>query len=76
MTRLFTLKAWLGGTGLAVGLAGMAVGWGWLALCSIAFGGRLLQFGAPVAEAEAIAEQAPATISDRAESRSPATRLG
>jgi len=57
-------------------LAGMAVGWGWLALCSIAFGGRLLQFGAPVAEAEAIAEQAPATISDRAESRSPATRLG
>jgi len=38
-------------------IAGVAVGWGWLALCSMAFGGRLLQFGAPVAEAEAIAEQ-------------------
>ncbi|HTD69044.1 MAG TPA: hypothetical protein VK647_01215 [Gemmatimonadales bacterium] len=30
MTRFFTLKAWLGGAGLAVGLAGMAVGWRWL----------------------------------------------
>jgi undecaprenyl-diphosphatase len=37
-------------------LAGIAVGWGWLALCSIAFGGRLLQFGAPVAEVTDLAE--------------------
>lgn len=29
-------------------LAGLALGWGWFALCSIAFGGRLLRFGAPV----------------------------
>jgi membrane-associated phospholipid phosphatase len=29
-------------------LAGLAVGWAWFALCSIAFGGRLLRFGAPV----------------------------
>jgi len=29
-------------------LAGAALGWGWAALCSIAFGGRLLRFGAPV----------------------------
>ena len=36
-------------------LAGIAVGWGWLAVCSIAFGGRFLQFGAPVASAEAVA---------------------
>lgn len=36
-------------------LAGIAVGWAWLAVCSIAFGGRLLSFGAPVAAAEAVA---------------------
>lgn len=34
-------------------LAGMALGWTWFAVCSIAFGGQLLRFGAPVAQAEA-----------------------
>lgn len=29
-------------------IAGLVVGWAWLALCSTAFGGRLLLFGAPV----------------------------
>ena len=38
-------------------LAGVALGWGWFAVCSIAFGGRLLRFGEPVEEAEAIAAQ-------------------
>jgi membrane-associated phospholipid phosphatase len=33
-------------------LAGVAVGWAWFAVCSIAFGGRLLRFGAPVEAAE------------------------
>ena len=33
-------------------LGGLALGWAWFALCSIAFGGRLLRFGAPVAIAE------------------------
>jgi membrane-associated phospholipid phosphatase len=28
-------------------LAGLAIGWAWFALCSVAFGGRLLDFGAP-----------------------------
>jgi membrane-associated phospholipid phosphatase len=28
-------------------LAGLALGWGWFALCSIAFGGRMLRFGSP-----------------------------
>jgi undecaprenyl-diphosphatase len=37
-------------------LAGLAIGWGWLAVCSIAFGGRLLHFGAPVAAAEEVAQ--------------------
>jgi len=31
-------------------LAGASLGWGWAALCSIAFGGRLLRFGAPAEE--------------------------
>jgi undecaprenyl-diphosphatase len=33
-------------------LAGLALGWAWFALCSIAFGGRFLRFGAPVEVAE------------------------
>ncbi len=38
-------------------MAGLAVGWAWFCLCSIAFGGRLLRFGAPVAVAERVADQ-------------------
>lgn len=34
-------------------VAGVAVGWAWFALCSIAFGGRLLSFGVTVTAAEA-----------------------
>ena len=30
MTRLFVLKAWLAGAGVAAGIAGMATGWRWL----------------------------------------------
>jgi undecaprenyl-diphosphatase len=33
-------------------LAGLAIGWAWFALCSIAFGGRLLRFGAPAEPTE------------------------
>jgi len=33
-------------------LAGLALGWAWFALCSIAFGGYQLRFGAPVKAAE------------------------
>ena len=36
-------------------LAGLLLGWGWFALCSIAFGGRLLHFGAPAEHAQALA---------------------
>ncbi|HKY76738.1 MAG TPA: phosphatase PAP2 family protein [Acidimicrobiia bacterium] len=38
-------------------LAGLAVGWAWFALWSIAFGGRLLEFGAPGALAERVASR-------------------
>jgi undecaprenyl-diphosphatase len=39
-------------------IAGVLLGWGWFALCSIAFGGRLLRFGAPV-ESAATASAVP-----------------
>ena len=42
-------------------IAGVMLGWGWFAVCSIAFGGRLLRFGAPaetVVEAANTAKQA------------------
>jgi undecaprenyl-diphosphatase len=42
-------------------LAGLLLGWGWFAICSIAFGGRLLTFGHPAEVAERVAEQTPVT---------------
>ncbi|MEO7398861.1 MAG: phosphatase PAP2 family protein [Ilumatobacteraceae bacterium] len=41
-------------------IAGMLLGWGWFALCSIAFGGRLLDFGLPLEAAEKAAERVDA----------------
>jgi len=38
-------------------MAGLVLGWAWFCICSIAFGGRLLHFGAPVAVAERVADQ-------------------
>ena len=35
-------------------VAGIAIGWAWFTLISLAFGGRILRFGAPVAQAEAV----------------------
>jgi len=44
-------------------LGGLALGWAWFALCSIAFGGRLLCFGAPVEIAErALATAGPSSV--------------
>jgi undecaprenyl-diphosphatase len=37
-------------------LGGLAFGWTWFAVCSIAFGGRLLHFGAPVEQAQVAVE--------------------
>jgi len=36
-------------------LAGLALGWSWFAILAIAFGGRLMRFGAPVEAAQAAA---------------------
>jgi membrane-associated phospholipid phosphatase len=38
-------------------VAGVLFGWAWFAACSIAFGGRLLQFGAPAEKAVEVAEK-------------------
>ncbi|HEY2790209.1 MAG TPA: phosphatase PAP2 family protein [Gaiellales bacterium] len=47
-------------------VAGLALGWGWFAACTIAFGGWLLRFGEPVAAA--------ATPAPRSEARSRRSR--
>jgi undecaprenyl-diphosphatase len=44
-------------------LAGLALGWGWFALSSVAFGGRLLRLGAPVEIAERAAALPPSVAS-------------
>ena len=41
-------------------VAGLAFGWGWFALCAIAFGGRFLSFGEPAEKATRVAERAEA----------------
>jgi undecaprenyl-diphosphatase len=44
-------------------IAGLALGWAWFAVCAIAFGGRLLRFGATAeavgADAGRVAPGAP-----------------
>ncbi len=42
-------------------LAGLLLGWLWFAAFSIAFGGRILRFGAPVEHAEAVAQEPSAS---------------
>ena len=40
-------------------VAGLAVGWAWFAVCSIAFGGRLLRFGVTAERIEIAAGTRP-----------------
>ena len=55
-------------------VAGFALGWAWFALCSIAFGGRLLRFGAPVVDAEASAAANPSVAAGRDTTKASPTR--
>lgn len=56
--------------------AGLALGWAWFAVCAIAFGGRLLEFGAAVDEAagEAVATAAEESRTGGAAARLPRTQ--
>jgi membrane-associated phospholipid phosphatase len=38
-------------------IAGLALGWGWFAVCAIAFGGRILRFGVAAEAAARVADQ-------------------
>ena len=37
-------------------IGGLALGWAWFAVCAVAFGGRLLEFGAGAEVAREVAE--------------------
>jgi membrane-associated phospholipid phosphatase len=40
-------------------LAGLVIGWSWFGICAVAFGGRLLRFGAPVEAAISPSQRRP-----------------
>jgi membrane-associated phospholipid phosphatase len=50
-------RVMLGVHWLSDAIAGLAFGWAWFAVCAVAFGGRLLSFGAPVEAATKAVER-------------------
>jgi membrane-associated phospholipid phosphatase len=65
-TRVLLDEHWLSDV-----IAGLALGWAWFAVCAIAFGGRILRFGAA---AEEIAKPRPAARGGDAERPRAASR--
>jgi membrane-associated phospholipid phosphatase len=66
-SRVFLGVHWLSDV-----IAGLAIGWAWFAACSVAFGGRWLEFGAPadaVLIEAPVSEAAPARRTARASER-------
>src|SRR6476646_6525049 len=58
-------------------IAGLALGWAWFAVCGIAFGGRILRFGAAAKTATRVAEAEAEPIEpDPAVHQSPAVNTG
>jgi len=47
-------------------IAGLAFGWAWFSICAVAFGGRFLNFGAPLEKAEQVAETLPPSVDNPA----------
>ena len=56
-------------------IGGLALGWAWFALCSVAFGGRLLRFGVVAQVAEQVAES-DGPADERLPNRPQAPKLG
>jgi membrane-associated phospholipid phosphatase len=55
-------------------IAGLALGWAWLAVCAIAFGGRLLRFGATAETAARAANATEAAQANSSPAASPSAR--